>query len=107
VTLMTSKDQSGADLPAFDGSTWDPFAKRLLFTAESNAPGGGVWQTTLDPGTPAVDLRGVIGSSAYEASRTTPPATCGSSRTTAARPSGTPGSRTRSSTGSCRTTGPT
>ena len=66
VTLMATKDDHGADLPDFDGSTWDPFAQRLLFTAEINSPGGGVWQKTLDPGTPAVDLRGVIGSSAYE-----------------------------------------
>src|SRR3954453_5460965 len=66
VTLMTSKDASGANLPDFDGSTWDPFAQRLLFTAETNSPGGGAWQKTLDPGTPAVDLRGALGSSAYE-----------------------------------------
>jgi hypothetical protein len=66
VTLMTSKDSSGADLPDFDGSTWDPFAQQLLFTAEIGAPNGGVWQKTLDPGTPAVDLRGILGSSGYE-----------------------------------------
>jgi hypothetical protein len=66
VTLMATKDDNGADLPDFDGSTWDPFAQTLLFTAESNSPGGGVWAKTLDPGTPAVDLRGIIGSSAYE-----------------------------------------
>src|SRR4051812_11700863 len=64
VTLMATKDDHGADLPNFDGSTWEPLAKKLLFTAEINAPGGGVWQKTLDPGTPAVDLRGVIGSGA-------------------------------------------
>jgi hypothetical protein len=66
VTLMTTKDDNGANLPDFDGSTWDPFAQRLLFTAESNSPAGGTWQKTLDPGTPAVDLRGTLGSSAYE-----------------------------------------
>src|SRR3954453_7081528 len=66
VTLMTSKDASGANLPDFDGSTWDPFAQRLLFTAETNSPGGGAWQKTLDVGTPAVDLRGILGSGGYE-----------------------------------------
>jgi hypothetical protein len=66
VTLMATKDSGGADLPDFDGSTWDPFANKLLFTAEINSPGGGVWQKTLTPGEAAVDLRGVIGSSAYE-----------------------------------------
>jgi hypothetical protein len=66
VTLMATKDDNGADLPEFDGSTWDPLAKRLLFTAELGAPDGGVWAKTLEPGTPAVDLRGIIGSSGYE-----------------------------------------
>ena len=66
VTLLATTDNNGAPLPDFDGSTWDPFAGKLLFTAEINSPGGGVWQKTLDPGTPAVDLRGIIGSSAYE-----------------------------------------
>jgi len=66
VTLMATKDSGGADLPDFDGSTWDPFAQTLLFTAESNFPNGGTWAKTLAPGTPAVDLRGIIGSSAYE-----------------------------------------
>jgi hypothetical protein len=66
VTLMASEDNNGADLPDFDGSTWDPFTKTLLFTAEINSPDGGVWEKTLEPGTPAVDLRGILGSSAYE-----------------------------------------
>jgi len=66
VTLMATQDDHGADLPEFDGSTWDPFAQQLLFTAELSSPGGGVWAKTLDPGTPAVDLRGVLGSSGYE-----------------------------------------
>src|SRR4051812_19497937 len=66
VTLIATKDSSGANLPDFDGSMWDPFTKTLLFTAEINAPGGGTWEKTLEPGTPAVDLRGIVGSSAYE-----------------------------------------
>src|SRR5919112_3062305 len=66
VTLMATKDSNGADLPPFDGSTWDPFAKQLLFTAEASSPNGGVWQKTLTVGEPAVDLRGIIGSGGYE-----------------------------------------
>jgi len=66
VTLMATQGDRGADLPEFDGSTWDPFAQTLLFTAELNSPQGGVWAKTLEPGTPAVDLRGIIGSSGYE-----------------------------------------
>jgi hypothetical protein len=66
VTLLASKDTSGANLPDFDGSTWDPFAKRLLFTAESGSPNGGVWQATLDVPSKVDDLRGILGSSGYE-----------------------------------------
>jgi hypothetical protein len=66
VTLMAATDDNGAPLPAFDGSTWDPFTKKLLFTAEINSPGGGVWQATPDVPSTVTDLRGIVGSSAYE-----------------------------------------
>jgi hypothetical protein len=46
VTLLATKDSDGNNLPAFDGSTWDPWAQRLLFTAELGT-NGGVWQSTL------------------------------------------------------------
>ena len=62
---MATKDDNGADLPDFDGSTWDPFAQTLLFTAEINSPAAGVGEDAR-AGDPAVDLRGIIGSSAYE-----------------------------------------
>jgi hypothetical protein len=32
----------------FDGSSWNPFAARLLLTGENNSAGGGVWQATPD-----------------------------------------------------------
>jgi hypothetical protein len=32
----------------FDGSSWNPFASRLLLTGENNSAGGGVWQATPD-----------------------------------------------------------
>ncbi len=66
VTLMATTDNNGANLPAFDGSTWDPFTRTLLFTAEINSPGGGVWEKSLTVGEPATDLRGILGASAYE-----------------------------------------
>ena len=63
VTLLATKDTSGNPLPAIDGSTWDPWAKRLLFSAESGASGG-VWQSTLDG--KVVTLHGSLGRGGYE-----------------------------------------
>ena len=34
VTLLATKDTNGADLSTIDGVTWDPWAKRLVFTTE-------------------------------------------------------------------------
>jgi hypothetical protein len=42
VTILATHDSAGQPLPAFDGSTWNPFAKRLLMTSE-NGCSGGVW----------------------------------------------------------------
>src|SRR5262249_38800839 len=47
VTLFAFEDSNHIPLPVFDGSTWDPWAERLLFTKESGA-NGGVWQSTLE-----------------------------------------------------------
>jgi hypothetical protein len=65
VTVMASADRNGAPLPLIDGSTWDPFAQRLLFTSEEG-PAGGVWQATL--GFPSVveDISGALGRGGYE-----------------------------------------
>src|SRR5919201_279167 len=46
VTLLATTDEVGTTLPDIDGSTWNPFAERLLFTAEAGS-NGGVWQATL------------------------------------------------------------
>src|SRR3954447_6490521 len=35
VTLLATKDTSGRPIATIDGSTWDPWAQRLLFTTES------------------------------------------------------------------------
>jgi hypothetical protein len=66
VTLMAALDRDGKRLPPIDGSTWDPFAQRLLFTSEAGTSGG-VWQATL--GFPSVveDISGSLGRGGYEA----------------------------------------
>lgn len=43
VTVLATRDTAGQPLPAFDGSTWNPFAGKLLLTSE-NGCSGGVWQ---------------------------------------------------------------
>lgn len=66
VTLLATTDAAGAKLPTFDGITWDPFAKKLLLTAEAGAKGG-VWQANVDtvPAT-VTDISGVTGRAGYE-----------------------------------------
>ena len=65
VTLLATKDSTGANLKDIDGSTWDPWAGRLLFTTENSA-GPGVYSAT--PGYPStvVSLAGSLGNAAYE-----------------------------------------
>ena len=65
VTIMATKDSDGKPLPVFDGSTWDPFAQRLLFSAE-NGNQGGVWQATLAFPSFVQNLSGSLGNGAYE-----------------------------------------
>ena len=65
VTLMATTDVNGAALPTYDGSTWDPFARRLLLTAELGA-NGGVWQATLDYPSSVEDISAVTGRAGYE-----------------------------------------
>src|SRR5215471_13192993 len=65
VTLMATKDVNGTPLPVFDGSTWYPWANRLLFTAELGNIGG-VWQATLDVPSAVEDISGAVGRAGYE-----------------------------------------
>jgi len=65
VTLLATADDKGAPLPNFDGSTWDPWAKRLLFTAEKGNQGG-VWQATTDVPAKVQDISGVLGRGGFE-----------------------------------------
>ncbi len=65
VTLWADEDSLGHALPVFDGSTWNPWAERLLFTAErGNA--GGVWQSTLEFPPVVEDISGALGRGGYE-----------------------------------------
>jgi len=70
VTVLATADVNGNPLPAFDGSTWNPFAQRLLLTAEfgngAGGSGGGVWQATVDFPSKAVPLGGILGRGGYE-----------------------------------------
>ena len=64
VTLLATKDANGQPIAGIDGSTWDPWAKRLLFTTENqNAP---TYEAT--PGYPSVvtDVSGALGRGGYE-----------------------------------------
>jgi len=66
ITLMATADVNGIALPPIDGSVWYPFSGHLLFSSEQGFPNGGIWQATTDVPSKVEDLRGVIGSSAYE-----------------------------------------
>src|SRR5262249_51120302 len=65
VTLLATKDVNGKPLPTFDGSTWYPWAGRLLFTGELGNVGG-VWQATLDVPSQVEDVSGAFGRGGYE-----------------------------------------
>ncbi|HEX8108427.1 MAG TPA: hypothetical protein VF516_11900 [Kofleriaceae bacterium] len=65
VTVMAVADTTGQPLLPIDGSTWDPFAQRLLFTVEAG-PLGRVYQATLDVPSAAEDLAGSFGRGGYE-----------------------------------------
>jgi hypothetical protein len=65
VTVLASTDATGAFLPVFDGSTWYPFSKVLLFTAELGGSGG-VWQATPDWPSTSKDISGALGRGGYE-----------------------------------------
>ncbi len=65
VTLMASTDVHGTPLPTFDGSTYDPFAHRLLFTSEGGTTGG-VWAATVGFPSKVRDISGAVGRGGYE-----------------------------------------
>ncbi|HKS44845.1 MAG TPA: alkaline phosphatase PhoX [Amycolatopsis sp.] len=65
ITLLATATTDGTPLPTFDGSTWDPWAQRLLFTAENGADGG-VWQSTTGPNAQVEDISSALGRGSYE-----------------------------------------
>jgi hypothetical protein len=64
VTLLATKDNTGAPIQGIDGSTWDPFAHRLLFTTEnSSAP---TYSATAEYPSTVKDISGALGRGGYE-----------------------------------------
>ena len=64
VTVLATQDANGNAIADIDGSTWDPFAQRLLFTTENaSAP-----TYLATPGYPSqvVDVSGALGRGGYE-----------------------------------------
>jgi hypothetical protein len=64
VTLLATRDADGKPIAPIDGSSWDPWAKRLLLTTENE--GGPTYAAT--PGYPSVvtDISGALGRGGYE-----------------------------------------
>jgi hypothetical protein len=65
VTLLATTQSNGTPLPTIDGSTWDPWAKRLVFTSEGGAQGGAYQATTSVPST-VENLYGSMGQGGFE-----------------------------------------
>jgi hypothetical protein len=65
VTLLASTLTTGAPFAPIDGSTWDPWARRLLFTVEAGA-NGAVLQSTPDVNAQVEDISFVTGRGGYE-----------------------------------------
>ena len=64
VTLLASKDSAGNPIAPIDGSTWDPFAQRLLLTTENaTAP---TYAATADFPSTVEDVSGALGRGGYE-----------------------------------------
>jgi hypothetical protein len=64
VTLLATTDSGGHPISTIDGSTWDPWAQRLLFTTENEkAP-----TYAATPGFPSTvtDVSGALGRGGYE-----------------------------------------
>jgi len=65
VTLISTKTDAGVDLKTIDGSMWNPFTQKLLYTTESGSTSS-VYEAT--PGYPShvVDVSNVFGRGAFE-----------------------------------------
>ena len=65
VTLLATRQADGTPIPTIDGSTWDPWAQRLLFTTESGG-NASVMQSTPDINATVEDVSAVTGRGGYE-----------------------------------------
>jgi hypothetical protein len=74
VTALATTDTSGANLPPIDGSTWDPFSKRLLFSFEGGNRGG-IWDATPEPPATVRNLQPFIGRGGFEGMQVDPDGT--------------------------------
>jgi hypothetical protein len=64
VTLLATQDVTGTPIATIDGSTWDPFAQRLLFTTENaSSP---TYAATADYPSAVEDVSGALGRGGYE-----------------------------------------
>jgi hypothetical protein len=64
VTLVATQDANGKPLSTLDGSTWDPFAQRLLFTSEG--PSTPTYAATTSVPSTVTDVSGALGRGGYE-----------------------------------------
>jgi hypothetical protein len=64
VTLLATTDVDGKPIATIDGSTWDPWAKRLLFTTENT--GAPTYAATPNYPSAVVDVSGALGRGGYE-----------------------------------------
>jgi len=64
VTLLADQDVSGQPIETIDGSTWDPWAKRLIFTTESASKP--TYAATADFPSQVEDVSGALGRGGYE-----------------------------------------
>jgi hypothetical protein len=64
VTLLAATDSSGNPIAGIDGSTWDPWAKRLLFTTENSSKP--TYAATAQYPSTVTDVSGALGRGGYE-----------------------------------------
>ena len=64
VTLLATSDVEGHPLTTIDGSTWEPWSKRLLFTTEN--PAAPTYAATPNFPSAVVDVSGALGRGGYE-----------------------------------------
>jgi uncharacterized protein DUF839 len=64
VTLMATKDATGQPIATIDGSTWDPWARKLLFTTENAA--APTYAATPDYPSTVTDVSGALGCGGFE-----------------------------------------